>query len=41
MMTAFETNKAEFDKVFPSMKLDGVLMKRFPPSKLVEMIKEV
>ena len=38
MMTAFEVNLPEFESVFPSMKVDGVLRKPFMPSKLVEML---
>lgn len=41
MMTAFEVNKPEFEAVFPSMKVEGVLRKPFMPSKLAEMIKEI
>ena len=41
MMTAFDMNMSEFESVFPSMNLDGVLEKPFLPSKLVETIKEI
>jgi len=41
MMTAFEVNKPEFETVFPSMKVDGVLRKPFLPSQLAEMIKDI
>ena len=40
MMTAFEASKPEFEMVFPSMKVQGVLKKPFAPSKLVEIIKQ-
>ena len=41
MMTAFEVNKPEFETVFPSMNVDGVLRKPFLPSRLAEMVKEI
>ncbi len=38
MMTMFEVNKQEFEVVFPSTLIDGVTMKPFTPSHLVEKI---
>jgi DNA-binding NtrC family response regulator len=39
MMTMFEVNKPEFEAVFPSTPIDGVIRKPFTPSQLVEKIK--
>ncbi|MDQ3976104.1 MAG: response regulator [Thermoproteota archaeon] len=39
MMTMFEINKPEFEAVFPSTPIDGVIRKPFTPSQLVEKIK--
>jgi DNA-binding NtrC family response regulator len=39
LMSAFEINKSEFDKVLPSTKVDGFLSKPFSISKLLEVIK--
>src|SRR5688500_12460891 len=38
MMTMFEVNKPEFEAVFPSTPIDGVIRKPFTPSQLVEKI---
>lgn len=40
LMTAFEINKDEFDKVLPSTKVDGFIRKPASLSKLVETIKQ-
>ena len=32
LMTAFEVNGAEFDKVFPSTKIENIIRKPFNPS---------
>lgn len=39
MMTMFEVNKPEFEAVFPSTPIDGVIGKPFAPSHLVEKIR--
>lgn len=39
MMTMFEVNKQEFEAVFPSTPIDGVIRKPFTPSQLVEKIR--
>jgi DNA-binding NtrC family response regulator len=39
MMTMFEVNKSEFEAVFPSTPIDGVIRKPFTPSQLVEKLK--
>lgn len=39
MMTMFEVNKPEFEAVFPSTPIDGVIRKPFAPSQLVEKIR--
>jgi hypothetical protein len=39
MMTMFEVNKPEFEAVFPSTPIDGVIRKPFTPSQLVEKIR--
>jgi DNA-binding response OmpR family regulator len=39
LMSAFEINKSEFDKVLPSTKVDGFLTKPFSISQLVEVVK--
>jgi DNA-binding NtrC family response regulator len=39
MMTMFEVNKREFEAVFPSIPIDGVIRKPFTPSHLVEKIR--
>ena len=36
MMTMFEVNKREFEAVFLSIPIDGVIRKPFTPSHLVE-----
>jgi DNA-binding NarL/FixJ family response regulator len=36
MMTMFEVNKQEFEAVFPSATIDGVIRKPSTPSHLVE-----
>jgi len=41
MMTAFEINLPEFEAVFPSMKVEGVLRKPFLPSKIIEMLPSI
>jgi DNA-binding NtrC family response regulator len=41
MMTAFEINKAEFESVFPSSRIESVLRKPFAPSKLVSVVEKV
>ena len=38
MMTMFEVNKQEFEVVFSSTLIDGVIRKPFTPSHLVEKI---
>lgn len=38
-MTAFEVNMAEFEKVFPTLQVDGFIQKPFSPKKLVEIIE--
>jgi DNA-binding NtrC family response regulator len=40
MMTAYEVNPPEFQTMFPTLRVDSVLKKPFPPSKLAEAIKE-
>ena len=40
-MTAFEINKTEFDKIFPSIEIGGIIHKPFLASRLAEMITEV
>lgn len=40
LMTAFEINKDEFDKVLPSTKVDGFIRKPASLPKLVETIKQ-
>lgn len=39
MMTMFEVNKGEFEAVFPSTPIDGVIRKPFTSSQLVEKIR--
>ena len=39
MMTIFEVNKPEFEAVFPSIPIDGVIRTPFTPSHLVEKIR--
>jgi DNA-binding NtrC family response regulator len=39
MMTMFEVSKPEFEAVFPSTPIDGVIRKPFTPSQLVEKIR--
>jgi hypothetical protein len=39
MMTMFEVNKREFEAVFPSTPIDGVIRKPFTPLQLVEKIR--
>lgn len=41
MMTAFEVNKIEFDRMFPSTTIESVIRKPFSPSKLVMLVNEV
>lgn len=41
MMTMFEVNKREFEAVFPSTPIDGVIRKPFTPSQLVEKIRGI
>jgi CheY-like chemotaxis protein len=38
MMTMFEVNKGEFEAVFPSTPIDGVIRKLFSSSQMVEKI---
>jgi DNA-binding response OmpR family regulator len=40
-MTAFEIDKAEFDKVMPSLKINGFIAKPFHASKLYGVISQV
>jgi CheY-like chemotaxis protein len=40
MMTMFEVNKQEFEAVFPSTPIDGVIRKPFTPSHLVEKYED-
>ena len=40
LMTAFEINKDEFDKVMPSTKVDGFLQKPARTAQLVETIRQ-
>lgn len=39
LMTAFEINKAEFEKVLPSTRVDGFIQKPAKPSELINTIK--
>jgi DNA-binding NtrC family response regulator len=39
MMTMFEVNKSEFEAVFPSTPIDGVIRKPFTTSQLAEKIR--
>lgn len=39
LMTMFEVNKPEFEAVFPSTPIDGVIRKPFAPSQLVEKMR--
>jgi DNA-binding response OmpR family regulator len=39
LMTMFEVNKGEFEAVFPSIPIDGVIRKPFTSSQLVEKIR--
>ncbi len=39
MMTMFEVNEREFEAVFPSTRIDGVIRKPFSPSHLVEKMR--
>lgn len=39
-MTAFEVNKNEFSRVFPSTDIENVIRKPFTPSKLAEIVKD-
>ncbi|MDW0315721.1 MAG: response regulator [Nitrososphaeraceae archaeon] len=39
MMTMFEVNKPEFEAVFPSTPIDGVIRKPFTTSQLAEKIR--
>lgn len=41
LMTAFEMNMKEFQNIFPSSPVEGVIRKPFAPSKLAETIKEI
>jgi len=41
LISAFEINKPEFDKVLPSTKVDGFLCKPFSILRLLEVIKSV
>lgn len=38
-MTAFEVNMAEFEKVFPTLQVDGFIQKPFSPKELVKIIE--
>ncbi|HEX2169139.1 MAG TPA: response regulator [Nitrososphaera sp.] len=38
-MAMFEVNKGEFEAVFPSTPIDGVIIKPFTSSQLVEKIR--
>jgi two-component system response regulator ChvI len=40
-MTAFEIDKSEFDRVMPSLKINGFVAKPFHASKLYEVISQV
>lgn len=40
-MTAFEIDKPEFDKVMPSLKINGFISKPFHAIKLYEVISQV
>ena len=39
MMTMFEVNKQEFEAIFPSAPIGGVIRKPSTPSHLVEKIR--
>ena len=41
MMTAFEVNRKEFESIFPSTRIDNLIRKPFPPSKLVSMVEKM
>jgi two-component system response regulator ChvI len=41
LMTAFEVNKKEFESIFPSTKIDNLITKPFPPSKLVSIVQKM
>lgn len=41
MMTAFEVNKREFQSIFPSIQIDSLITKPFPPSKLASIIERM
>ncbi len=39
-MTAFEINKSEFEKMFPSTRIDRIIKKPFPASMFLQTIKD-
>lgn len=41
LISAFEINKNEFDKVFPSTHIDGILTKPFHINELLEALAKV
>lgn len=41
LISAFEINKSEFDKILPSTKVDGFVTKPFSISELLEVINQV
>jgi DNA-binding NtrC family response regulator len=41
IMTAFEINKEEFQSIFPSVRIDSVIKKPFPISKLAASIYKI
>lgn len=41
VLTAFELSKSEFDKVFPSTKIDVVLKKPISPRKFIDAVNAI
>jgi hypothetical protein len=41
LMTAFEINSSEFDKVLPHTKADGFITKPFTTTKLIDVMKQL
>lgn len=39
-MTEFEVNRAEFERLFPSLKIDAFIRKPFDPKKLLEIVEQ-
>lgn len=40
LMTAFEMNPAEFDKMFPSIKVEALLQKPFNTARLLTVVRK-